>query len=273
MEEKILFIFFNDEIKFLTNPTMDHKEWYISLGGNIEEYDEVIRGFIIRNYIIFFKANLSYDSKVIDIATKYGPIIRKQVNKPNLKICCGINPGRVGEEWEPILQINDEEIVRIEQQKIAEQNKQARQKQIVDSIAPTEAIIEFKNDFSNENFIKKGLTFTLLLLFLAIIAKIIMINNRTFMLSNRWNALLLFAQMISFTLTIVGYKQKLPKVKYFAIAATISSVLMFDILDIIVGVTNLLFTINQTYITNITDFVKSIFRFIINKIKNKHVKK
>ena len=63
MNQKILFIIYNGEIKFLQNSPMDHREWYQSLGGNMEEYDNVIRGYIIDNMIIFFKANLNYDNE------------------------------------------------------------------------------------------------------------------------------------------------------------------------------------------------------------------
>ena len=36
--QKILFIYYNNEIKYLTNSNMDHKEWFLSLGGKDELY-------------------------------------------------------------------------------------------------------------------------------------------------------------------------------------------------------------------------------------------
>ena len=54
MNNRILFIVINGEIKFIQNTTMDHREWYQSLGGNMDEYENVIRGYIMDNKIIFF---------------------------------------------------------------------------------------------------------------------------------------------------------------------------------------------------------------------------
>ena len=39
MDNKMLFMIYNGEIKFLNNSTMDHREWYDSLGGDPNLYD------------------------------------------------------------------------------------------------------------------------------------------------------------------------------------------------------------------------------------------
>ena len=150
MEDKILFIVFNGEIKFLQNSTMDHKEWFLSLGGNMDNYDNTIRGYIMNNMIIFFKANLNYDDEVIDFATKNGLKIQELINKPDYKICCGINPGHDGIKWEPILILNDKDLEGYKsEEQIQEEQKQLQkqaQKQILDQGRETTPVIELKND-------------------------------------------------------------------------------------------------------------------------------
>jgi len=256
MQNKILFIVWNGEIKFLQNSTMDHKEWFLSLGGKIEDYDNVIRGYIMEEKIIFFKANLNYDSEVIDFATKMGNKIKNQLNAPHYKVCCGINPGQNGSKWEPILVLNDQDLEGYKTEEQLEKEKQL-QNQTNDN-STTSPLIEFKNDMEDPNFRKYATTFTLVLFGIAILAKIIMVNNKTLMTNNRWNYMLILFQSIGFILTIVGYNQKLSKTKYFGIVASVASFFLFDLVDIIVGAVNLFFTIDQSYIVKTGDLIKKL---------------
>ena len=281
MEDKILFIVFNGEIKFLKDASIDHREWYLSLGGNIEEYPNVIRGYITEGKLIFFKEDLKYDSEVIDFATKMAIPMKKQLNQPDLKVCCGINPGHDGVKWEPILVLKDqdldgyeapaegvpelsEDIILKRAEAKADEEIERIQKEVQTTPPaqaaeqiPVEPVIEFKNDMQDEKFTKYALKFTVILLIVAAIVKIILINNKTMPTSNRWNMLLILVQIGGLIVSIVGYSQKMTKTKYFSLAASVASIFMFDLVDIIIGVLNLLFTIDQNYVVQIIDFLKN----------------
>ncbi len=128
MEERILFIVFDGEVKFIKTSTMDHKEWFLSLGGNIDDYDNVIRGYVLEGMLCFFKANLNYDDEVIKFATKYGLKMKNQLNMPDLKICCGIEPGHDGSKWEPILILQDKDLEGFKTAENVEKEKKEQEK-------------------------------------------------------------------------------------------------------------------------------------------------
>ena len=270
MKDRILFIVFNGEIKFLQNSDMDHREWYQILGGNPEEYDNVIRGYITEGKIIYFKANLNYDNEVIEFATKTGLKIKQQLNRPDLKVCCGINPGHDGTKWEPILVLNDTDLegYQTEEEILAEQKKEEQKQAIAalkeDSLDP---LLQFKNDLEDPKFIRTATTFTIIILGIALISKVIMIHNKTFMISNRWNFLLMIAQMGSFILTIIGYRKKLSKAKYLGILASVASIFMFDFIDIIIGITYIFFTMDYTPFIKLLSSFKALSKKILSKEK------
>ena len=270
MNDRILFIVINDQIQFLQNSTMDHREWYISLGGNMEEYDNVIRGYITEGKIIYFKANLNYDDEVIAFAMKTGLKIKNQLNQPNYKVCCGINPGHDGTKWEPILVLNDTDLegYKTEEQIQAEQKKMEQQAQLAalkdDS---TESIVQFKNNTEDPKFIRSATIFTIILLIIALIPKTIMMDNKTFMVSNRWNFLLMVVQIGGMILSIVGYRKKMSKAKFFALASSAASIFMFDIVDIIIGILNLFFTMDYTTLIKLVESMKNLLKKITTKKK------
>ena len=275
MSNRILFIVLNGEIKFLQNSAMDHREWYQSLGGSMEEYENVIRGYIMDGMIIFFKANLNYDDEVITFASKMGLKMREQLNQPDLKICCGIDPGHDGAKWEPILILQDTDLVgfKTEEQLQEEQKKQERQAQLQALQAGAEQgpIVEFKNDYEDPKFIKYATKFTLIMIVLAFVLKLIMIHNKTFLMSNRWNTLLLFAQMGGFIFSIIGFNKKLSKTKYAGVLASITSIFLFDLGDIIIGIIYFLFTIDHNIIINGTEGIKTGIKKIKEKTKKTKV--
>ena len=270
MNHRILFIVYNNELKFLDNTTMDHKEWYQSLGGNMDEYDNVIRGYIMDGMIIFFKSNLNYDNEVISFAQKMGLKMKEQLKQPDLKVCCGINPGQNGEKWEPILILKDTDLEGYKTEEQIEKEKQEElKKEQLQALkdTSTEPIVEFKNNIEDSIFRKSAILFTLIFLILAIISKIIMIHNKTMMLSNRWNALLLFIQIGSFIVTLLAYITKNKKAKISAVIASVASIVIFAFLDIVIGVLNLLFTMDHTFFTKGMDYIKKWFQTIISKKK------
>ena len=264
MNNKILFMIYNNEIKFLSDPNMDHRDWYKSLGGNLDEYDKVIRGFVINNQLIFFKGNLSYDNEVIDMARKCAPIMKERLNNPNLKVCCGINPGHDGSAWEPIMTLNDNELTGFTVNN-SEEEKQRELERQININKPIEPILDFKNNYDDPKFIKFATIFTSVILVLTIISKIIMLVTEKLDFNTAWNKLLVLAQIAFLIVTIITYSKKNKKAKYFGLAASIALFFMFNILDIIIGIINLLFTIDQGYILNIISAGKKG----VSKISNK----
>ena len=309
MTEKILFMIVNDEIKFLPKSSqMDHKEWYESLGMNPDEYDNTIRGYIIENYCIFFKANLNYDSEVIDVATICGPIIKKQLNRPELKVCCGINPGYDGSKWEPIVMLkgkgleaetkNTNESSRIESdtkiedksndeapieelkdmpyEAVEEENKiesnSTPQIEKLTEEQPIEPLIKFYNNFSDPEFIKYATKFNIVMTILIVIVKIMLFSTKKLMTQDRWGMLLMFVQIGGLLLSTYFYKKKNPNAKYLSLVSALALFFMFDLLDIILGILVLFFTIDQNYIIKLMEYInKGIDKVeeFVEKHKNK----
>ena len=261
MKDRLLFIVMNNEIKFKEDDGTDHKEWYQSLGGDMAEYDNVIRGYVMEGKIIYFKANLNYDGDVIEFATKTGIKMKKQLNNFDLKICCGIDPGHDGSKWEPILVLKDEDLDGYKtEEDFQKEAEEAEKKKMIEALKDhdTKPIVEFKNDEEDPKFIKLATTFTLVMIGVAFFSKLIMIHNKTFMTSNRWNSLLILAQFGGFILTIVGYRMKMSKTKLFAFISAVASIFMFDFFDIIIGILTALFTMDHKLVLQILDGVKSV---------------
>lgn len=264
MNNKILFMIYNGEIKFLDNPNIDHREWYISLGGDINNYDNVIRGFVINNQLIFFKGNLSYDNEVIEMAKKCAPVMKKQLNNQNLKVCCGINPGQNGASWEPIMTLNEDELTGFSINIEDEINKQKMNNANNNKPIELQPVIDFKNNGNDPKFIKLAITFSIVILVLSLVLKIIMFMSDKFEL-NGFNILLLLVQIVLLSMTIVGYKSQNKNTKYIGIVASLALIFMFNIFDIILGILNLLFTIDQGYILGMI----SVYKKGVSKIKKK----
>ena len=97
MDNKIQFMIINGDVQYLQNSTMDHREWFISLGGNPADFEQVIRGFIMDNKIVFFKGlNFNYDQQVMNAAIIYSERIKQAMNNQNLEVYCGITISSYG---------------------------------------------------------------------------------------------------------------------------------------------------------------------------------
>lgn len=259
MNDKMLFMIYNGEIKFLSNTNMDHREWYQSLGGDPNNYDNTIRGYVIKNQLIFFKGNLSYDNEVIDMARKCAPVMKQQLNNPDLKVCCGITPGMNGASWEPILTLNEDELTGFSiniQDEINKQVQAAQTPQTEQAQLNTEPILEFKNNFDDPQFIKTATIFTSVMLVITIISKILLYSNKKLDFNSSWNIFLVITQVALLILTIIGYRKKIKATKYFGLAASISLFFMFDLIDLILGIINTFFTIDQGYLVKALSIVK-----------------
>ena len=267
MNNKILFMIYNGEIKFLQNENMDHKEWFISLGGKLEDYDNTIRGFIMENKIIFFKANLSYDQEVIKMASACAPIMKEQLKNPTLTVWCGITPGQNGAKWEPIMELKEEELTGFKDNK-EEVNEGFK----LEFNEAEREIVEFKNDYEDPKFIKLATKFTIVMIALTIVSKIILVLLKKLDFNTGWNKLLVLAQVVLLILTLIGYQKKNPKAKFYGLIASLSLVFMFEIPDIIIAIINLLFTLDQGYILKAIEMSRQGVdksKNAINKIKEK----
>jgi hypothetical protein len=79
----------DNQVKYLTNSSMDHREWYNSLGFDPNNFDNIVRGYVLENKIIFFKGMMfNYDEEVINKARIFTPSIRVSMNNPSLEVYC-----------------------------------------------------------------------------------------------------------------------------------------------------------------------------------------
>ena len=182
------------------------------------------------------------------MACRCAPLIKEQFKNPYLKVCCGINPGQNGSSWEPIMTLNDNELTNYvtNANKEVNKEKEIEKQQRID--APNETLVDFKNDYEDPKFIKFATIFTIVMIILLVISKIILVLTKGIDFSGGWLLLLLVSQFVLLILTIIGYVKKLPSAKYVGVAASLSIIFMFNIFDVIIGIINLLFTIDQGYI-------------------------
>ena len=257
MNTSILFMIFNNEVKYLNNSNMDHREWFLSLGGNPNDYPNLVRGFISNGKIVFYKDSFSYDEEVIKTAKRYAPSM-KVVLGDNLEVWCGVLPGRPGEKWETIMKLNNDELTGF----IAEPttNSQKVQKDFVQ-----ENVIEFKNDYENPKFIKGATIITIVVLVLTIISKIILITGKHFKTGFSFDTILMLIEIGTLLYCIYGYNKKKPNTKIVSMVSALSLVLMFNLIDIISGVIYFLFNVDSGYFARVPD--------LINILKSKIIKK
>ena len=244
MNNKILFMILDNEVKYLTNSPMDHKEWYESLNLDMEEFNRVIRGFILGNKIIFYKSDFRYDDETIKVAEEKYPEIRKALKNPNLEAYCGVYPGKEGEAWEPIVRIDNPNIDnRFNDTKIERQQVENSHGQLKEEFDP---LIEFQNDYENPKVIRNAIIVTVIVLIINFILKFILHQSITTETNSRFASLLVFLQFILLIASIVCYKTKVKQANIVALAASIAMFLTFNIFDIILGLIYFMFTIDQS---------------------------
>lgn len=254
---RVLFMIVNNQIKYLTGSDMDHREWYNSLGLDINNFDNIVRGYVIDNKIIYFKGMMfNYDEEVIKAARVFTPSIRSYLGNPSLEVYCGIIVNGQGQKWEPVLRINENEITGFVQTKPVE----IKNKEYIE----TGPVLELKNNYEDPKFIKTATVVTLIVLVLTLVLKIILFSKQELLQTrNSFDILLSIAQIGSLGFVIYGYNKKISYTKYIGIIASILIVLTLDVFDIIIGVLYFLFSIDQNYFIKVINFIKSI----INKKK------
>lgn len=257
MNTSILFMIFNNEVKYLNDSKMDHREWFLSLGGKEEDYPNLIRGFISNGKIVFYKNNFSYDEEVIKTAKRYAPSM-KIVLGDNLEVWCGVLPGRPGEKWETIMKINNNELTGFIQE--TPTNPPKEKKEFVQ-----ENVLDFKNDYENPKFIKGATIITIIVIILTIISKAILISSKHFKTGLSYDTFIMLIEFISLGYCIYGYNKKKKNTKIVSMVAALSLVLMFNVIDIVTGIMYFLFNVDSGYFTRVPD--------LINILKNKIMKK
>ncbi|MBO5477217.1 MAG: hypothetical protein J6A15_05630 [Clostridia bacterium] len=107
-KSRVAFMIINSKIYFLENSDMSHKEWYLSLGYDIEKFEDIVRGYYREGEIVFYKGDFIYDEHVIKLAKQYSQKIKKHVKDFNAKVYVGVIKGKVGQIWQPDLEIKFE---------------------------------------------------------------------------------------------------------------------------------------------------------------------
>ena len=241
-----------NEVKYLTNSTMDHREWYVSLGYDSNLFEQVIRGYVIDNKIIYFKGStFSYDEEVIKAAKMYTPAIRYSLQNPTLEVYCGmIVVGGYGGKFEPVVKINENEITGIQSSPVVE--KKDNNINVENSPA-----IEFKNNYDDPKFIKIASIVTSICLVLLILIKIyIYFSEKNVQVVSPFTIIWSILQVGLLGFTIYGYLKKKNYTKYLGLIASISIILSLDILDIILGILYLVFSIDAGYFVRIFNKIK-----------------
>lgn len=261
MNNRILFMIIGNEVKYLQNSTMDHREWYLSLGHDPNQYENLIRGFVENNRIIFYKgSSFSYDDEVIRAAKMFTPNIRFTCNNPSLEVYCGIT-FQVGDKWEPIMKLNENEITGFTQE--APKEEKPKEVNAANNGGP---IIELKNDFDDAKFRKVAVIVTGIVLVITIIIKILLFQQKTVLNTRNFtDILLMIAQIGLLGVTIYGYLTKKSFAKYSGIVASLLLVLTLDLMDVIVGILYFLFCIDQNI------FIK-VYQGILNIIQKNNKK-
>lgn len=66
------FIILNNTLEFLpVGEDMTHYEYCKSKGISKDKFNEIIRGYYLNNYVVFYKDNFIYDEEVINISLNY----------------------------------------------------------------------------------------------------------------------------------------------------------------------------------------------------------
>lgn len=266
MDNKVLFMIIDRQIQYLSNSTMDHREWYNSLGLDPNQFENIVRGFILEHKIVFFKGiNFNYDEEVIRSAKIFSPSIREYLGDSTYEVFCGVTIPSGGRKWEPILKIKDEELgftPEVQQSRESENQLIKPGKPIKDyGKIENGPLLEFKNDYHDDKFVKFAIIITSFTLVLCIILKIILFHQGMLL---HWgeseDVLLCFSQVALLGICIVGYLRKRAYTKYAGVFASIAIILTLDFWDLALGIFYFLFSVDQQYIFEILSFFKKLFK-------------
>jgi len=100
-KSRFAFMIINDKLLFLANSPLSHKEWFETLKTDAD-FDKVNRGYYKDGKIIVYKADFTFDNETIQVAQTYYKAICKRANSAQAELWCGVNKGKIGENWLPI---------------------------------------------------------------------------------------------------------------------------------------------------------------------------
>ena len=245
---RILFMIVDNQLKIIQDNNIDHREWYTSLGFDPNNFENIVRGYVLDNKIIFFKGGaFNYDQDVIIKAKMFSPSIRRSLNNEALEVYCGLMLNG-SSKWEPILKISNAEIDSYVPPKPKEEPKVFKEQ---------ESSIEFKNNYEDPKFIRLATIVTSIVIVLIIIIKIILFKEQKILqITNPLDILLSIIQVGLLIFSIYGYITKKSFAKYISLIASVLIVLTLDIFDIIIGVLYFLFSIDQTYFIKFINLFK-----------------
>lgn len=103
--QRVAFIIVEGEIKYLRDSKMSHKEWCDTLGISDEYFDTMIRSYIYNGDIVYYYGDFKYDERTINVATDTYEKIAADNGMINYSVYCGVQKGKPGELWPPILKI------------------------------------------------------------------------------------------------------------------------------------------------------------------------
>ena len=256
---KILFMIVDGQVQICTNEGMDHREWYNSLGLNPDNFDRIVRGFILDNRIIYYKgSNFMYDQEVIQAAKMYTPYIRHSFPDLVLEAYCGINFFSPT-EWEPIMKIQENEITGIHS------TPEEKPKEAVEA-GP---ILELKNDYMDGKFVKKAILVTGVVFIISLITKIILLKRGDILnLHNFMDILLIAGQFFALGATIYGYCTKKEYAKYTGVLASILLIFTFYFIDVLLGIFYFIFCVDYRIYIALIEFIKKTYQKIKDKKKS-----
>lgn len=104
-KERIAFIIYNNEIKYLENSSMSHEEWCTSLGIDNNTFMKLVRGYIMNNEIVYYQGDFEYNEEVINTCIDTYEQIASYNNLVDYSVYCGVLKGKIGEVWKPILKV------------------------------------------------------------------------------------------------------------------------------------------------------------------------
>lgn len=90
-KSRIAFLIINNNVEFLKSSGMSHIEWAKTLGINEQEFNNLVRGYVLNNNIVFYKGNFAFDDGVISVAKTYCKQIKNLCDiRSKCKVYCGV---------------------------------------------------------------------------------------------------------------------------------------------------------------------------------------
>ena len=250
-DKKIMII---DDKLYYIDKDIEFIDWYKSI-KNDDNFENIVRGYVINNKIILFKGyNFSYDKEVIEVAKKFGLLIRKKINQ-DLDIYVGILPGVPGEKIEGIVKIGEDELKGKREVKVIKKNINY----------DTKPLLVLKNDINNDFILYKLIKMTIITIFINFIIKIILFSTNIININSSSEYFIIWLQFIFLGITAYLYIKRNKYAFILGVVAGIFIIFSFHLLDIILGIIYIIYNIDINIISKMFD--------IVYMIKNKLIKR